>query len=88
MPGRYSSPFSLGLIGIAMFGANFKDYRGFNFGQQMAVLQNQWRLNGAKIVDKTRMHYLCARFARLATNPKARTYDLQVVIPISAEKQK
>ena len=36
----------------------FKDYHGFNFGQLMAVLQNQWQLNGAKIVDKTRARYL------------------------------
>ena len=47
----------------------FKDDCGVNFDQQMAVLQNQWRLNGVKIVDKTRARYLCARFARLATNP-------------------
>ena len=35
----------------------------------MAVLQNQWWLNGAKIVDETGARYLCARFARYVTNP-------------------
>ena len=50
----------------------------------MVVLQNQWRLNGAKIVDETRARNLCARFARY----DLRTYDLLVlvVIPGSAEK--
>ena len=55
----------------------FKDDRGFNFGQQMAVLQNQWRLNGAKIVDKTRlkpMRKICA----LCDKPNASTYDLHL----------
>ena len=46
-----------------------KDYRDFNFWQQMVMLQNQWRLNGGKIVDETRARYLCARFVRYATNP-------------------
>ena len=32
-----------------------KDYNcDFNFRQQMAVLQIQWRLNGGKIVDEMR----------------------------------
>ena len=61
-----------------------KDYRGFNFGQQMAVSQNQWRLNGAKIVDKT--HAMSMR--KICNKPNARTYDLRVFIPGSAEKQK
>ena len=63
------------------------DDRGFHLGQQMAVLQNQWRLNGAKIVDK--MHAISMR--KICTSydkPNARTYDLRVVIPGSPEKQK
>ena len=48
---------------------SLQDYRGFNVHQQMAVLQNQWQLNGGKIVDEARVRYLCARFAHHATNP-------------------
>ena len=65
--------------------SQLKDDRGFNFGQQMAVLQNQWRLNGAKIVDKTRaisMRKICASCGK----PNARTYDLRVVISGSPKK--
>ena len=48
---------------------DLKYYRGFNFCQQMAVLQNKWQLNGAKIVDESCAQYLCERFARYVTNP-------------------
>ena len=40
-----------------------KKYRGDNFHQQMALLQNQWRLNGGKIVDETR--YISAQDLRV-----------------------
>ena len=49
---------------------HFKDDRSFNFGQQMAVLQNQ--CSGGWMARKLwtkRARYLCARFARFATNP-------------------
>ena len=65
----------------------FKDYPGLNFGQQMAVLQNQWRVKGTKIVDKTHaisMRKICTS----CDKPNVRTYDLRVVVPRSAEKQK
>ena len=53
----------------------------------MAVLQNQWQLNGGNIVDGMRAQYLCARFACYETNP---THALMIyaVILGSAEKQK
>ena len=45
-----------------------KDYCSFNFRQQMVVLQNQWRVNGAKFVNEMRARYLNATFACYATN--------------------
>ena len=54
----------------------------------MAVLQDQWWLKGGKCLDETRVWYLCASFARYATKTNEITYDLRVVIPGSAEKQK
>ena len=59
-----------------------KDYRGFNLRQQMAVLQNQWWLNGRRNARDIFAQDLCS-----VPQPNACTYDLRVVIPGSAEKQ-
>ena len=57
------------------------------FHQQMAVLQNQWRLNGRKIVDEMRAISV-RKICTLCNKPKVRTYDLCIVIPESAKKRK
>ena len=38
-----------------------KDYRGFNFRQQMVVLQNQWQLNGGQIEDEMHAYHIYAQ---------------------------
>ena len=69
---------------IEFYEANqVKDYRDVNFGQKMAVLQNQWRLNGRRNVRAISTHKTCA----VCDKPNARTYDLRVVIPGGAEKR-
>ena len=48
----------------------------------MAVLQNQWRLHGAKIVDKTPARYLCQAIIYQLTKNFLKSYPWELITAI------